>query len=59
MCSMVKQKFRKKSQDKTLDEKIIEAEQCGLSYGKYCAMTKFLGKSFEELKREYDRRQNE
>ena len=40
---------------KTLEDYAREADECGLSYGKYKAQLR-LGKTFEELKAEYDRK---
>ena len=39
-----------------LDEVVRLADECGLSYGKYKLMTTVFGKTFEELKADFDRR---
>lgn len=49
----LKKKRRKQvtsaQQQAKLDDLIQQAEQCGLSYGKYMAQIRFFGKTFEEL----------
>lgn len=46
--------FPKKKHTKSLEEWQREAEQCGMTYGKYRAAVEQLGKTFEELKLNYE-----
>ncbi len=46
----------KKSTDKTLDDWAREADEVGMTYGKYRVAVEKLGKTYDELKTEYERR---
>ena len=46
-------KKKKKSRQSSLNEVARQADECGLTYGKYRVMLR-MGKTYEELKAEYE-----
>lgn len=53
-CERQKVKKRRRKNVTSLNEWLREACACGMSYGKYRSAVEYFGKTFEELKANYE-----